>query len=248
MTTLFWISAAGFSISLIALIGAITLLLSEGAFQRLLLPWVAISAGSLIGGALFHMLPEAVQSLKGDCLLYLLTACGFVLFFMMEQLFSWHPCHLPLSQHRHPVTYLMLLSDAVHNFIDGTAVAAGFMVDLRLGFAAWLVVAAHEIPQELGDFGVMIYWGWSKGRALLFNFLSGLTFLGGALITYVLAPQLRVAWLPPFAAGAFLYVGAVDLVPEIKAGHERKKIWMHTLCFMVGLFGLYLLKIAFAHH
>jgi zinc and cadmium transporter len=133
-----------------------------------------------------------------------------------------------------PLTYLILIGDALHNFIGGLAIAGAFLIDIRLGVTAWLAAAAHEIPQELGDFGVLVHGGWSRPRALLFNALSGSTFLLGGLVTYALSFSIDVWLLIPFAAGNFLYIGAVDLVPEVNKTPSTAANLVHFAAFLVG--------------
>jgi zinc and cadmium transporter len=120
------------------------------------------------------------------------------------------------------LTYLILIADGVHNFIGGLAVAGAFLIDVRVGIRTWLAAAAHEVPQELGDFGIVIHGGWNKGKALLYNFLSALTFLLGGIIAYSASFALDVTFLLPFAAGNFIYIAAADLIPEIKHHDEPR--------------------------
>ena len=148
---LLWIVLFGLLMSAIALVGALTLVLKESTLERLLLPMVAFAAGTLIGGALFHMLPAAVGLMENDLALYVWFVAGFVVFLLLEQLLMWHHCHRSPSHHKQPLTYLVLIADGLHNFIGGLSVSASFIVDLRLGLTAWFVAAAHEIPQELVD-------------------------------------------------------------------------------------------------
>ena len=192
MPLVVWITVAGVAMAAIALVGSVTLVLSEAALKRLLLPLVALAAGSLLGGALFHLLPEAVAQLGNELDVYVAVVAGLVVFFLLEQFLHWHHCHQPVSRHR-PVGYLILLADGVHNLIGGLAVGGAFVVDVELGLVAWLVAAAHEVPQELGDFGILVPSGWSRRAALLFNLASGLTFLVGALIAYALSGA-RSTW------------------------------------------------------
>ena len=133
------------------------------------------------------------------------------------------------------MTYLILIGDGLHNFIGGLAIAGIFLVDIRLGIMAWLAAAAHEIPQELGDFGVLIHGGWSKGKALAFNFISALTFLLGGLVAYVTSFNLNVSFLIPFAAGNFIYIGASDLVPEVSKHGELRVNVINLLAFIAGI-------------
>jgi zinc and cadmium transporter len=215
MTSFLWILGSGILMSLIALVGSVTLLLDERTLQKLLLPLVALAAGSLIGGAAFHMLPASLAAIPRDIDVWLMFVLGFALFMGIEQFFHWHHCHRAQAECRKPLTYLILIGDGLHNFIGGLAIASTFLIDIRLGITAWLAAAAHEIPQELGDFGVLVHGGWSKARALLFNVLSALTFLVGGVLTYALSFAVDVAYLIPFAAGNFIYIAAADLVPEV---------------------------------
>jgi zinc and cadmium transporter len=131
--------------------------------------------------------------------------------------------------------YLILVADGLHNLIDGLALGSAFVADTRLGIITWLILAAHEVPQELGDFGILVHSGWSRARALLINVVSGSTVLVGALVAYGLSEQIDVSVLLPFAAGSFIYIALADLVPElttVPAGHDKA---IHTIGFATGL-------------
>ena len=246
MNTLTWIIAGGVLMSAIAMVGSVTLVLKPATLERLVLPLVAFAAGSLIGGAFFHMIPAAVIE-TGDILnVGILVVAGFTVFFLLEQLLHWHHCHRASSDCKQPLTYLILIGDGLHNFLGGLAIAGTFLIDIRLGITSWLAAAAHEVPQELGDFGVLVHGGWSKRRALLFNVLSGLTFLAGGLVTYALSFQMDISWLIPFAAGNFLYIGASDLVPEVNKHHDLRANAVHLLAFVLGLALLLFAKLTIA--
>jgi zinc and cadmium transporter len=244
VSTLALIVLGGILMSAIAMVGSVTLALKPATLDRLLLPLVAFAAGSLIGGAFFHMIPASMGE-PGDILnVGVLVVAGFTVFFLLEQLLHWHHCHRSGSDCKQPLTYLILIGDGLHNFLGGLAIAGTFLIDIRLGITSWLAAAAHEIPQELGDFGVLVHGGWSKKRALVFNVLSGLTFLLGGLVTYALSFQMDVSWLIPFAAGNFLYIGASDLVPEVNKHDDLKANAVHLLAFVLGLALLLFAKIA----
>ncbi|MCB1704543.1 MAG: ZIP family metal transporter [Halioglobus sp.] len=215
--------------SAIAMIGSVTLLLKPDTLNRILLPLVAIAAGSLIGGAFFHMIPAGLAQYGDSTGFYVWIVIGFCTFFALEQLLHWHHCHRSSAECKKPLTYLILIGDGLHNFIGGSAIAGAFIVDIRLGITAWLIAAAHEIPQELGDFGVLVHGGWERRKALLFNVLSALTFLLGGVLTYMLSLNFSVAFLIPFAAGNFIYIGASDLVPEVK---EHANAWLNVTTFL----------------
>jgi zinc and cadmium transporter len=234
MTTFWWILGSGILMSLIALVGSVTLLLSARTLDTLLLPLVAMAAGSLIGGALFHMIPASLAVIADDRQVWLLLLLGFVSFMALEQFLHWHHCHRASADCKKPLTYLILVGDGLHNFIGGLAIASTFLIDIRLGITAWIAAAAHEVPQELGDFGVLVHGGWPKNRALLFNLLSGLTFLAGGLLTYTLSFAIDVSFLIPFAAGNFLYIAAADLVPEVNRHPSAGRSAVHLAVFLLG--------------
>ena len=234
MTTFLWIFASGILMSAIALVGSVTVFLSEAALKKILLPLVALAAGTLLGGALLHMIPAAIDKNGNQLSIYLWTLVGFTLFLALEQFLPWHHCHRAPSEHR-PLTYLILIADGLHNFIGGLAVAGAFLIDVRVGISTWLAAAAHEVPQELGDFGILIHGGWEKSKALLYNFLSALTFLVGGLVAYGASFAFDVTFLLPFAAGNFIYIAAADLIPEIKHEEDAKLNTLHFLSFMAGL-------------
>ena len=243
MTTFSWIFLSGLLMSAIALVGSLTLLLRPTTLDRVVMPLVAFAAGSLLGGAFFHMLPAAAVETKDLGLVFLWAMIGFGVFFALEQFLHWHHCHRAGAECKKPLTYLILLGDGLHNFLGGMGVASVFLIDIRLGITAWLAAAAHEVPQELGDFGVLIHGGWSRGRALFFNFISGLTFLVGGLIAYVASSAIDVAFLVPFAAGNFIYIGASDLVPEVNKHATVAANAVHFLAFAAGVALLWVIRV-----
>ena len=243
MTTFLWILLSGLLMSAVALVGSLTLLLPEATLNRIVMPLVAFAAGSLLGGAFFHMLPAAAARTEDLAWVFLWVMLGFALFFALEQFLHWHHCHRASADCRKPLTYLILLGDGLHNFLGGLGVGGVFLIDVRLGLAAWLAALAHEIPQELGDFGVLIHGGWKRGSALLFNLLSGLTFLVGALVTYAASTVIEVDFLVPFAAGNFLYIGASDLVPEVNKHRSARASVIHFLAFAGGIAVLWVIRL-----
>jgi len=232
--------------SLIALVGAITLLLSPHRLEQLLLPLVALAAGSLIGGALFHMIPEGFVAMPPRQAGFWLGT-GFTVFLALEIVLHWHHSHRNRSRagqfahHREPLAPLILLGDALHNFICGVGIASTYLIDPASGVAAWLAAAAHEIPQELGDFGVLLHSGWSRRRALTWNLISALTFPLGALLAWRFQAVLPLAPLVLLAAGNFLYIAASDLVPDIKSQDSLLKAVSSFAWFAAGLLLLWLL-------
>jgi len=234
VTPLYWIVGSSLVMAAIALVGSLTLLLSARALRCLLLPLVALAAGSLIGGAVFHLLPTALAAVERSEHVWVAFVLGFTLFMALEQVLHWHHCHRAEADCRKPLTYLILLGDGLHNFIGGLAIASTFLIDIRLGITAWLAAAAHEVPQELGDFGVLVHGGWPKSKALLFNVLSASTFLLGGLLTYALSFAVDVSYLIPFAAGNFVYIAAADLVPEVNKHPSVLTNLINTSVFLAG--------------
>lgn len=208
------------------------------------MPLVAFAAGSLIGGAFFHLIPAALQQMSNVSSVFLSVSLGFIAFLALEQFMHWHHCHRKLADRRDPTTYLILVADGLHNFLGGLAIGSVFLTDVRMGVLAWLAAAMHEIPQELGDFGVLVHGGWKKNKALMFNFLSGLTFLAGGMIAYLTSTQLEIDtnFLIAFGAGNFIYIGASDLIPQINKEVSMKINLVLYGSFILGLALLFFLS------
>lgn len=242
MSTLTWIIVTGTAMCAVALVGGFALLLPERVFDRIVPLLVALAAGSLLGGAFFHMLPAAVAAGQNRFSIYVALSVGFLSFFVLEQFLHWHHCHKSPSRHR-PLGYMILVADAGHNFIGGLAVGAAFVVDVGLGITVWIAAVAHEIPQELGDFGILVNSGWRRRSALAYNLASALTFPVGALVTYWLAGGFSVELLLAFGAGNFIYIAAADLIPEMSSQTRTVDKFAQTLVLTAGLALLLLLAL-----
>jgi zinc and cadmium transporter len=259
-----WIYALGAVavVSIVSLVGALALTLQGLRSHRFLLILVAMAAGTLVGDAFFHLLPEASESWEdaGLATMGLWIVGGFLAFFTLEVVLRSRHAHLEMvdeaerlheaaghSGHHHhegPVAayaWTNLVGDAVHNFLDGAVIAASFLVDVPLGFATTIAVVIHEIPQELGDFAVLLRAGLPVRKALLFNFGSALLAVLGAVI--VLALPVDTASLETFAlpliAGGFLYIAAADLIPELHHHSRGREAVAILLAFVVGLALMY---------
>ncbi|MDD5574932.1 MAG: ZIP family metal transporter [Candidatus Omnitrophica bacterium] len=231
-----WALSASILVSLISLIGVLSLFFNEKFLDKMLLLFVGFGAGGLIGGAFLHLMPEAVEK-TGDALqVFTYVILGFVFFFILEKYLYWRHCHKGKCE-IHAFTYLNLIGDGIHNFIDGLIIGASFFTDRQLGIAATAAIIMHEIPQELGDFGVLVYGGFSKSRALTFNFFSALTAVLGTGIGYLSASRTGSFSLVllPVAAGGFIYIASCDLVPELHKQADIKKSTMAMLFFMLGI-------------
>jgi len=241
MENLILIILATAIISLLSFIGALALFFKERLLQKILLSLVALSAGALLGGAFLHLIPESLEKTT-NTFLYLLI--GFVIFFIIERFLHWRHCHkdhCPI----HTFAYMNLFGESIHNFIDGLIIAAAFIADIKVGIATTIAVALHEIPQELGDFGVLIHGGFKKGKALLLNFLVGLTAIIGGILGFYLINYSQTAslFLIPFAAGGFIYIAASDLVPELRKETKFSTTILTLITFILGILIMYLAKI-----
>jgi zinc and cadmium transporter len=233
--TLTWIVGSALAMSAIAWVGLVTVALKQEQLEKLLLPLVAFAAGSLLAGALLHLLPEAVVARGPGVGTFLPALLGFALFFLMEQFLFWHHGHSVEAVARQPVTYLILLADGLHNFIGGLAIGASFIVSTEVGVITWIAAAAHELPQELGDFGILIRGGWGRYQALVANFISAATIVPGALLAYYLSADFDMAFLLSFAAGNFIYIAASDLIPEVKHDRLLHNNLVHFVAFVAGI-------------
>jgi zinc and cadmium transporter len=226
------------TVSLISLTGIVFIGLKEGWLKRILMVLVGFSSGTLLGGAFIHLLPEAYEMNETTTFYYVII--GIVSFFVLEKFLYWRHCHeeeCPV----HTFVYLNLVGDGVHNFIDGMIIAATYAISFasgnyQLGFATTLAVIFHEIPQEIGDFGVLVYGGFSRKKALTFNFISALTAILGAMITYFLVYLQNIEeFLVPFAAGGFIYIAATDLMPELHKKSHADESLVQFLAIVSGI-------------
>ncbi|MEM3616992.1 MAG: ZIP family metal transporter [Candidatus Bathyarchaeia archaeon] len=252
MNDLIPILASVTAVSFIAFIGIIFMGLKEEKLKRLTMVLVGFASGTLLGGAFLHLLPESLSPRDNSpgsapIVVFWYVIVGIVSFFALEKFLYWRHCHEKECP-THTFVYLNLVGDGIHNFIDGMIIAAAFTFSpsCELGFATTLAVIFHEIPQELGDFGVLVYGGLSRKKALAFNFISAVTAVVGALTTYFLAHTQSIeALLIPFAAGGFIYIAATDLMPELhKKPHAGESI-IQLIVILLGIGLMAFLKIAF---
>ena len=222
-------------VSLISFVGVIFIGLKESLLRRIVMALVGFASGTLLGGAFFDLLPEAVNMINPPITIFYFVTLGIIVFFCIEKFLYWRHCHEEECQ-VHTFAYISLVGDGVHNFIDGMIIAATFVLSFELGFITTLAVISHEIPQEIGDFGVLIYSGLGKRKALTYNFISALTAILGAIVTYyVVYLRSNYALLVPFAAGGFIYIAATDLMPELhKKSHAGESI-IQLLSILFGL-------------
>ena len=235
-------------VSLSSLIGIVTFSVKESRLKNALLYMVSFSAGALFGDAFIHLIPEAVEESGFGLNISIYILSGILCFFVVEKILQWRHCHILTSEeHPHTFAYMNLFGDAVHNFIDGLIVAGSYIVSFPLGVATTLAVVFHEIPQEIGDFGVLIYGGFSKSKALMFNFLSAITAILGAFVALLLGFYMEnfTVFLVPFAAGGFIYIAGSDLIPELHKEIKPSKSVLELIVFILGI--LVLLSLSLLH-
>lgn len=231
-------------VSLISLIGIITLSIDIEKLKQFLIYMIAFSAGALFGDAFIHLLPDIVQKqgFTFNISIYILLGIAFSLF--VEKIIHWRHCHLPITKtHVHSFSLMNLFGDSVHNFIDGLIIGASYLVNIQVGIATTLAVVIHEIPQEIGDFGILIHGGFSKTRALFLNFLTALTSFIGVIISLLLSSKVEniTLFLIPFAAGNFIYIAGSDLIPELHKESNLKKSFLQLIFFIFGVLIMLLL-------
>tara|TARA_Y100000310_G_scaffold342259_1_gene444725 strand:+ start:2685 stop:3443 length:759 start_codon:yes stop_codon:yes gene_type:complete len=225
-----------FAVSLISFIGVFTLSLRTARLKKFLILIISFSAGALLGDAFIHLLPEIVEEAGFGLNVSLGLLGGIGIFFVLEKFIHWEHCHGHMMEegHVHAFAYTNLFGDGLHNFLDGMIIAASYLVSLPAGIATTVAVILHEIPQEIGDFGVLLHAGFSKGKALLVNFASGLVAVLGALFVFLLDGKISGVEeiLVPIAAGGFIYIAASDLIPEI---HKHSDSGWKSLLQLIAL-------------
>ncbi len=244
-------------VSLISFVGALGLILTKDILRKVLIYFVSFAAGTLFGDAFIHLLPEVVEETGFTFTISFSILFGIVFMFIVEKMIHWHHCHHGtvkkhdcehdvLKQHKlHPQPFALmnLLGDAVHNFIDGLIIGASYLISIPAGIATTIAVILHEIPQELGDFGVLLHGGFTKRKALWFNFITALTAVLGAVVALLLEKYVEhiTLFLVPFAVGGFIYIAGADLIPELHKDTSTKKSILQIIMFVLGILVMVLL-------
>ncbi|MDP3974752.1 MAG: ZIP family metal transporter [Candidatus Jorgensenbacteria bacterium] len=226
--------------SVVALVGGVLLLYREEYAKRISLYLVSFSAGALLGAAFFELLPEAMEGTASPAI-FIPALLGIITLLVFEKFLKWYHCHDQEVCDYHTFSGTVLFGDAIHNFLDGVAIAASFLVSVPAGVATTVAVFFHEVPQEIGDFGALLHAGWPRQKVLLANIATALTTPLGALLGYflfgVLAP-----WVPfflSFTAGAFIYIAASDLIPEVRH-REGAREFGHLAMIFLGILAIWL--------
>ncbi len=225
-------------ISLISFAGVFTLTLKGRILNKILLFLVSFSTGALLGDAFIHLLPEMIEETGFTLSSSFAVIGGILIFFVLEKFIHWRHCHVPTSKdHPHPVGIMNLVGDGFHNFMDGMIIAGSFMADTRIGIATTIAVILHEIPQEIGELGILIHAGYSKSKALILNFMSALISVLGALIALLLGSLSEnfILFVTPITIGGFIYIASADLIPELHKETDPKKSFMQLVGIVLGV-------------
>jgi zinc and cadmium transporter len=236
MQAIIQIMIAVFVVSIISILG-IFIFMKQKFLNKILFYMISFAAGSMLGAVFFDMLPEILESGYTETIPFFIVG-GILSFFILEKFLHWHHHHSEKKE-THPFTYLNLIGDGIHNFFDGAIIAVSFMQSTALGMVATIAIVAHEIPQEISDFAVLIYGGFTKAKALLYNFLTALTAFAGAFLAYFYSSSIEHfgAYFLAIAMGHFIYIASADLIPEM---HKEKNIRKSLLQFLMLSFGILL--------
>ncbi len=229
-------------VSFISLVGVLLLSAREELLRKYMFVFISLAVGALLGDAFIHLIPEALEGIENPLVASVLIIMGILAFFILEKVLHWHHHGEDINEelHIHPVGKLILFSDGVHNFLDGIIIAASFMVSIPVGVATTVAVMLHEIPQEVGDFAVLLHAGYSRARALFLNFLSALTALLGAGTFFVVGglAESLATYFVPLAAGGFIYIALTDLIPELHKTKEARHSFYQLTSVVVGVLAM----------
>ena len=229
-------------ISLISLIGILALSIKIETLKKILIYLVSFSVGAMFASAFFDLIPEGAEKIGFSFKMSSYIITGILFSFLLETIIHWRHCHNPqhFNQHTHSFAYMNLFGDSLHNFIDGMIIAATYLVSIPVGLTATIAIFLHEIPQEIGDFGVLLQGGFKKSKAIFYNFLTALTAIAGTILVLIIGPHSEnlINFLLPFAAGNFIYIAGSDLIPEL---HKETSLKKNLLQFLFLLFGVLLI-------
>lgn len=228
-------------ISLLSFVGAVALVLKKELLRKSVFALVSLAVGALLGDVFIHIIPETYEKLGDPTLISFTLIGGILVFFILEKALHWHH-HTSehAEEYPHPVGNIILVGDGVHNFIDGLMVAASYMVSIEVGIATTVAVILHEIPQEIGNFGVLIHAGYGAAKALWYNFLSALTAVAGAITALILGgvTERFALWLLPLTGGGFIYIALSDLIPELHKDQRASQGIIQVIAIVIGVLSM----------
>ena len=236
--------ASVFIVSLISLVGIFTIALNEKRLKNILIFLVSFAVGGLFGDAFIHILPEAYKEAPSEHIVSFGVIGGIILFFILEKFIYWRHCHSgDCDTHSKPFVVVNIVGDGLHNFIDGVIIGASYAVNIGLGITTTLAVILHEIPQEIGDYGILIGGGLSRWRALLINFLCALSAVLGAVLALVFGSMIKdfTLYAMPITAGGFIYLAGSDLLPELHKEVKLSRSLLQLFSMILGVLVMALL-------
>lgn len=241
-----------FFVSAVSFVGAVTVAVGAIALRQTVVVLVGLAIGALLGDVFIHLIPEALETVTDSAALAFLIMGGIFGFFILEQLLHWHHAHTRANdacpncpEPTQPLGYMILFSDGFHNFLDGIIIGISYLAGPEIGIATTIAIILHEIPQEIGDFGVLLHAGFSRARALFMNFLSALTAFAGVTLALVAAASAEAfaLWVVPIAAGGFIYIAVADLVPELRKTNAPSMLVLQLLAIGAGVAAMYALRV-----
>lgn len=248
-------------VSLVSLVGVAAFSLNQTFLNKILFALVGLAAGALLGDAFIHLIPESLEVIGDETNFGLAVLAGVSLFFILEKVLRWHHAHHANEEshegheiyeadesHTH-LAPMVIVADGVHNMVDGAVIAASYLVSPALGVATTIAVFLHEIPQEIADYALLLHAGYSRTKALFFNFLSGLTALIGAGVVLAVGGEVETfgAYAAAVTAGAFIYLAAADLIPELNRRTGVRSSVVSLSAFLVGIALMFALTLLESH-
>ncbi|MBS1791738.1 MAG: ZIP family metal transporter [Acidobacteria bacterium] len=233
-----------FLVSVISLVGIVTVSVRQERLKRVVFVLIGLAAGGLFGDAFIHLLPESYEELNSGTKAAVYILAGLFGFFILEKFLRWRHEHSPPAKSEvHPMGWMNLVADGLHNLIDGMLIGASYMVSFPVGVTTTLAVILHEIPQEIGDFGVLIQAGMSPRKALLLNYFSATLAIAGAVIALLVGARVRgfTSAMLPITAGGFIYIAGADLLPELHRENDPAKSVLQLLAMTAGVGVMFLL-------
>jgi len=238
--------AATFVVSMISLVGVVLLVLKKETLDDVLFYILSFATGTMLGAAFLDLLPESVSGISARAA-FAMTLAGIMLFFVLERIVHWHHAHhSDHPENEKPLAYLSLFGDALHNFFDGVAIAASFAASSAMGIATTIAIIMHEIPQELGDFTLLLYGGFSVRKALASNLLVAFTAFLGVFAFFWLASYIENLdfYGMALAAGSFIYIAGSDLIPELHKETKTSRSVIQLAAVLLGIAAIWLLTSA----
>lgn len=236
----FWVIGATLFSGVLGLSGGLLLLWSKKFAEKASMILVSFAAGSLLAAAFFDLMPETFKEAGASMLPFVLI--GLCIFYLLERYVIWHHCHDAHCEHK-KLTYSVIIGDSVHNFIDGALIASTFLINVQLGILTTAAVLIHEIPQEIGDFGVLLNTKMKRNKIIFYNLVSALVSVLGAVLTFFFLEYIQkfIPYVAAIAAGGFIYIAAADLIPETHKEHNRAKTLLSTVVFFMGIIVMWVL-------